>query len=65
MFMFMLVEGFIFTEDKKEKIVNEFGDLHPMMKDREESFVVEGPRCHHNLMIVNIGIRIYPTLLDG
>lgn len=56
--MFMLVEGFIFTEDKKEKIVNEFGDLHPMMKDRGESFIVEGPRCCHNLMILNIGIRI-------
>lgn len=63
--MFMLVEGLIFTKDKKEKIVNEFGDLHLMIKDRGKSFIVEGPRCPHNLMIVNLGIRIYPTLLNG
>lgn len=63
--MFMLVEDFIFTEDKKEKIGNELGDLHLLIKDRRKLFIVEGLRCLHNLMIVNGGIRIYPALFNG
>lgn len=33
--MFMLVKGFIFIEDKREKIVNEFWDISNEKKQKE------------------------------